>query len=183
MMKIKNNLILLMAIFISIISAQAPCVNAKEADLNLAINEISQSEYSNINASFVQEINLGNGLVCKIYEIPTISPSASGTTTKTHDFSLYYNGSYFGYLRQTTSWTYDGTNSPTLNSYSDTFYSTDISKHFLNGKSSTESNYSATTKQYNKKADVYYNNSYIATTNFTTICDKNGNLSFACTDD
>lgn len=183
MIRLKNNLMLLMAMLVSVISIQLPCVYAMESNTNLALREVPQSEYSNDNATFVQEIDLGDGLVCKIYEVSTISPLTSGTTTKTHDFSLYYSGTYFGYLSQTTSWTYDGTNRPTLNSSSNTFYSTDTSKHYLTGKGSTTSNYETTSKKYTRKADVYYNNSYIATTNFTTICDKNGNLSFACTDD
>lgn len=183
MIRLKNTLMLLMAMIISITSIQAPCVYAKELNTNLTLKEIPQHEYSNDNATFIQTIDLGDGLVCKIYEVATISPFASGTTTKTHDFSLYYSGTYFGYLRQTTSWTYDGTSRPTLNSSSNTFYSTDTSNHYLNGKGSATSNYGSTSKQYNRKADVYYNKSYIATTNFTTICDKNGNLSFACTDD
>ncbi len=187
MCKLKINSISLMAMALAIVflSMLPMCFSwAKEGDdMNIAVQETADAQYYNDGASFIQSINLGNGLVCEIYEIPTISAYASGTITKTHDFALYYSGTYFGYLEQTTSWTYDGTNRPTFNSASNTFYSTDTSKHYLTSESSTTSNYGTTSKQYNRKAKVYYNSSYIATTNFTTICDKNGNLSFACTDD
>lgn len=143
----------------------------------------NEGEYENAYAKYVGEFNVGNGITCEVYEIPTIQLDAGGTKSKTYDFTLSYGGTYFGYLRQTTKWSYDGVNRPTLLSKSSTFYSTDPSKHYLLGRGDSTEDNGNYGRQYTRKADVYYNNNRIATTNFTTICDRSGNFYNTCTDD
>lgn len=153
----------------------------EEAVQNIAISPEEIKDNAD-NRVFVETIDLGNGLECSIYEGIALSTYADGTISKTNDFELSYEGTFFGYLSQTTSWSYDGVNRPTLLSYSDTFHSTDPSKNYLSSKGSSTSTYGTSSRKYTLTAEVYYNSKYIATTDFSTICDKNGNLSFISND-
>lgn len=146
--------------------------SAQEAGLSCQISNeqmIRDTLYSmestiHSTENLVEELELGNGLFCKVYEIDVAVVNSSGTQSAVHDFSLYYGDTYFGTLRQTTSWSYDGVNRPTLDSYSSVFYSTDVDNNYLKGVSSTTTAYGTSVRAYNCKADVYYNKSYIGTT-------------------
>ena len=45
------------------------------------------------------------------------------------------------------------------------------------------SDYGTSSRKYVKVSKVYYNSTFIATTDFTTICDKNGNCSYVAVDE
>lgn len=176
------SIITVILILLSTLCVNCPVVHAaSETDGSNALKQ-EESLYSEEGAVLVDTIELESGIVCKIYTIASHNLRGTGTIQETHDFSLSYGENYFGYLRQITSWSYDGTNRPTFLSGSNTFYSIDGSKHYLNSVSTYTAQYGTSSRSYNKEANVYYNNTYIATTTFTTICDKNGNTSFACTD-
>lgn len=151
--------------------------------LPMQVMAMEPEDDSNEDSVYVCSYDLGNGLTCEVYEIAGVDICAAGTVNKTYDFNLYYAGTYFGYYRQATSWSYDGVNRPTLLSYSNTFYSTDLSNHYVSIVSHYTANEGTSSKKYNRKEKVYYNRAYIATTNFATICDKNGNCSSLCIDD
>ena len=177
MKKIKQLVFTLVVAIISTISVQATPVFAMETA------EEYVSEYSDNEAVYVCSFDLGDGLSCDAYMIPALSLLASGTITKTVAFNLSYEGTYFATLQQTTSWSYDGVNRPTLLSSSNVFQTTDTSKNRGVAISETTSNFQESARIYTMKADIYYNTSFLSRTNFSTICDKNGQLSYSCTDD
>ncbi len=131
--------------------------------------------------SYVETIVLREGLVCEIYEKKPIFTTMSSTAYGETDFRLYYEGTNFGYLRQKTTWTYDGINRPTYVRGSNVFYSINDAGTLTTVEAYT-ANYSTSGKKYVNAAEVYYNSVYLATTEFTTICDKNGNCNYLATD-
>lgn len=177
-------LCLIMVMVIPIPVSANECSYNLDNDVSIKVIIVGKDEMREVlnNSIFLETIDLGNGFECSVYEEWRTTSFSTNTITKTHDFFLSCNGTNFGYLRQTTSWSYDGTNRPTCLSSSNTFYSTDTSKNYLSGQGSTIAAHGSSSTIYTRIADVYYNTKYIATTEFSTICDKNGNLSFSCTD-
>lgn len=148
---------------------------------DIVVKDIDEDSM-NIEKEYVGTIDLGNGITCEMYEIkPYVSPRSS-TVYGGNDFYLRYEGTFFGYLRQTTTWTCDGTNRPTFVESSNTFYSTDSTKHYLSFVTTNVDDYAVSAKRYAKIASITYNSSHIGVTSFATICDKNGNCSYVSAD-
>lgn len=164
-------------------SAQEECSFYQISDEQMMRESLHSMESTHSTENLVAEVELGNGLFCKIYEIDADVVYSSGTKNYTHDFDLYCDGTYFGTLRQQTTWSYDGVNRPTLDSVKNHFTSTDLEKNYLEIVNSTLSNYGTSSTSYNFQVKVYYNKIYLATTTFSTICDKNGSVSSIAVDD
>ena len=88
---------------------------------NVQISSLSEDSV-NKDCIFVKEVNLGNGFTCKIYKKEPEYQITSNTASGANNFNLYYGSTYFGYLQQKTTWTYDRTNRPTYVSSTNTFY-------------------------------------------------------------
>ncbi len=175
-------LVLVMTMQLSALASDNPTGSHDQGSIPVIIIKESEVEKNLRNSVLLDTVDLGNGLKCSIYERQEVASFSANVISKTFTFSLTCGGNYLGYLDQTTSWSYDGVNRPVCLSNSNTFHSTDPSKNYLINKGSTTTHYGSSSSKYTMLADVYYNTKYTATSEFSAICDKNGNPTPVCTD-
>ncbi len=181
-MKFKVNILALCLAVVTVVGMPMEVMAASEAEKTLISADLITMQYDksveNGDVVYVETYDFGNGLIGDIYKSANIIETrASGTANGYTEIRLKYNGTYFGTLTQKVSFKYDGVNVPTYISSSNEWYSPDPDKNYL-VLDSAWTKADGTALIYVMRADVYYNNSKIGKTDFSTTCDKNGNLSY-----
>ena len=160
--KIMPVIVSLTIMFLPSIPAYAHEIYDEDKIENVEITDKILGEFEN-KGTFVQTVNLENGLVCDIYKADETYLISNNTKTVTYNFRLSCNNVEFGYLSQITSWSYDGINYPVLLSASDKFYCLDPNTQYLKNESTDIINNSTTkSTEYCRTASVYYNSTYLA---------------------
>ncbi len=153
-----------------------------EENAYLSGSVINVDNFEDRGVKHINTVNLGNGVVCEVYEktreVKNYSDSVKTTEEKyTFDFNLYVNQNNIGYLRQITKWKINKVSRPKFVSGFDKLYTIDADKYKMKKVSQTVENYKELAKMYTRRVTLEINGRAIGTTDFSTVVDKAGNAS------
>lgn len=151
---------------------------AESEETVIELQEITDDNFLD-GYEYAETFDMGNGFTCKVYAAVQNRNTRSSTADGDVTFTVYSGNNLVGYYHQVTSWSYDGTNAPKLLSSTDTFSSTDLSKNYVRAVSSGTSTDSLKTTQYAVVAKIYYNATYLTTSEFSTSCFTDGVIKYS----